>query len=414
MTDQPASWFPQWASVLDWSKVLTDAEDADIEWLAYPFLETGTVSSMYCDPKDGKSLITQVICKQIALGEAVLGSPATEPRPVLYLDYENPESIVGERFQDMGASASELAPWLVYSSFPAMKPLDTPEGGEMLWELVSAMTESGHPPALIVIDTLSKTFTGAESSADTFSDLYRHSLLPLRRVKMTVLYLDHSGKDPAAGQRGSSAKPSDVDVVWRLHSRKGARDLIESASLEPTHSRAGHVEAFSAAVRQEPLRVQLDRMPVSARALELSAGLQKLGTPATASRKECREALKKAGITAKTSVLAEAVKYRKAAGDNAGTAPPGTDAGTAWGQGGQTYPDLGGQSGDRVDGGRGDNGPSLKRGPLAQPGRDRAYEEPGFWLRLHAQACERCIRGERHKHGKAWVAAVPGHGERAG
>ena len=396
--------FPSWANLLDWAKVLTDAEDADIEWLAYPFIEAGTLSSVFCDPKDGKSLIMQMIARQIALGGAVLGTPAAGPRPVLYLDYENPDRIIGERFLDMGAQDGKIGQ-LVYSSFPAMKNLDTPEGGEMLCELANAIKEHyGQLPALTVIDTLSKTFGGAENSADTFSDLYRYSLLPLRRAKMTVIYLDHSGKDPTAGQRGSSAKPSDVDAVWRLQPVKGARDLIESVRLEPTHSRAGHVEAFTAAVRQEPLRIEIDQMPVSARALEVSTILDKLGTPFSASRKDCREALKKAGITAKTSVLAEAVKYRKA-GTIAGTALRGQGQGTAGGQGGQTPPDLGGQSGDNGSVPSGDNGPPLRGGQLAQGRGDN-----GNFGRLFGQACPRCVKGERHKHGGAWVAAVPGYG----
>jgi RecA-family ATPase len=189
--------FPPWANLLDWGKVLTDTEEKDIEWLAFPFIEAGTVSSVFCDPKDGKSLVMQMICKQIALGDPVLGSPAEAPRPVLYLDYENPDRIIGERFLDMGAQADELGKHLISSNFPAMKPLDTPEGATMLGELANAIQAAyGQLPALTVIDTLSKTFSGAENSADTFSDLYRFSLMPMRQARMTVLYLDHSGKDP--------------------------------------------------------------------------------------------------------------------------------------------------------------------------------------------------------------------------
>lgn len=33
---------------------------------------------------------------------------------------------------------------------------------------------------------------------------------------MTWARLDHGGKDPAQGQRGSSSKGDDVDVVWKL------------------------------------------------------------------------------------------------------------------------------------------------------------------------------------------------------
>jgi hypothetical protein len=402
------AWIPAWASLLDWDKVLTDAEDADIPWLAYPFIEAGTVSSVYCDPKDGKSLAMQLISKQIALGEPVLGTPAREPAPVLYLDYENPDSIVGERYLDMGVNAADLKKYLIYSSFPAIKPLDTPEGGAMLCDLITVVWNAyGKLPALVVIDTLSKTFTGAESSADTFSDIYRHSLLPLRRAKMTVVYLDHSGKDPTAGQRGSSAKPSDVDVVWRLASRKGPRNLIEVVRLEPTHSRTGHVEAFAARVAQEPLRIEIDQVPVSARALEIAGILDGLGVPSGASRAECRTALTEKGIKAKTSDLGEAVKYRKAGGratqdssgtaqdssgtaqgggDSGGDSPSGTTPGTAGGQRGQTASDLGGQSGDRKNPDQGTTVPLYKRGQAPSPEGYDLFSDTSEWGKLYSIA----------------------------
>jgi hypothetical protein len=327
------SGYPSWAGLLDWDKAQALAEATEADWITQPFLEAGTLSSVYADPKDGKSLFWQLLARDVALTGGALGTPGTgESGPVLYIHHENPDSIIGERFLDMAASSDLLKRYLVYCSFPAMKTLDTLEGGQMLFELVNAVYEAhGQLPRVTVIDTLSKTFTGAENSADTFSDLYRYSLMPFRRAKMTVAYLDHSGKDPLLGQRGSSAKPSDVDVVWRLRSQKGPRDLIQSFHLEPTHSRAGHVEAFSVAVRQEPLRLEMSSIPVSARAAELATILDRLGVPQQAPREQCRQILKNQGIAAKTSDLAEAVKARKR-GDNRGDSAVGQNQGTGRGQ----------------------------------------------------------------------------------
>ena len=338
--------YPPWAGLPDWDKALQLAEEPEADWLARPFLEAGTLSSVYADPKDGKSLFWQILARDVALTGGALGMPAAGPGPVLYLDYENPDSIIGERFLDMGVPPDELRKWLVYCSFPAMQPLDTPEGAAMLGELITAVHQvHGRLPSLTVIDTLSKTFAGAENSADTFSDLYRYSLLPMRRAKMTVAYLDHSGKDPALGQRGSSAKPSDVDVVWRLKSQKGAQELIERFHLEPTHSRAGHAEAFSVAVRQEPLGLEMAEVKLSPRAAELVQILDRMGAASDAPCRQCRQMLSDHGISAKTADLAEAVRHRKR-GDNRGDSAFGQNAGTAWGQRGQRTADLRGQPGD--------------------------------------------------------------------
>ncbi|MGY4712761.1 hypothetical protein ACXDF8_24945 [Mycolicibacterium sp. CBM1] len=69
-------------------------------------------------------------------------------------------------------------------------------------------------PKLIVLDTISRFIEGKEDSADTWQNLYIHSLIPLRRQGRTVLRLDHQGHDSSKGARGSSGKRDDVDVAW--------------------------------------------------------------------------------------------------------------------------------------------------------------------------------------------------------
>ena len=67
-----------------------------------------------------------------------------------------------------------------------------------------------------MLDTSSRMVQGKENDSDTFIQLYRCSLVPLKRRGITVLRLDHPGKDESRGQRGSSAKDGDVDTIWRL------------------------------------------------------------------------------------------------------------------------------------------------------------------------------------------------------
>jgi hypothetical protein len=57
---------------------------------------------------------------------------------------------------------------------------------------------------------------GSENDADTYRNLYRFTLQPLKAMGITVLRIDHAGKDTGKGQRGSSAKNDDVDIVWQL------------------------------------------------------------------------------------------------------------------------------------------------------------------------------------------------------
>jgi len=45
---------------------------------------------------------------------------------------------------------------------------------------------------------------------------YRHTGIRLKQLGIGYLRTDHAGKDRTRGQRGSSAKRDDVDIVWSL------------------------------------------------------------------------------------------------------------------------------------------------------------------------------------------------------
>jgi hypothetical protein len=78
---------------------------------------------------------------------------------------------------------------------------------------------------------------------------YRHTGRILKAAGIALLRLDHQGKDEAQGQRGSSAKADDVDVVLRL-TRLDAKTL----KLSRTHSRVPWVPAEVTIVQEvEPV-----------------------------------------------------------------------------------------------------------------------------------------------------------------
>ncbi len=90
---------------------------------------------------------------------------------------------------------------------------------------------------------------------------------------------------------------------------------------------------------EDPLRHEIIRIALSPAQVTIAEHLDRLGVPVTASRKECREALRGGGLTARTDDLAAVVRHRKMAG----TAGSGVSPGAGMGQPGQTRPDLGGQ-----------------------------------------------------------------------
>jgi hypothetical protein len=308
----PVSWAEAWL-----------AQPEAVEWLFEPVLEKGTVNAMFAKPGTGKSLI--------ALEMAL--SLVRDGHTVVYVDDENRIVDLVERLQAFGAGPGELDQLLLYS-FAGLPPLDTPRGGEHLLALATVGQAS-----LVVLDTTTRMVQGKENDADTFLQLYRCSLVPLKGRGITALRLDHPGKDETRGQRGSSAKDGDVDTVWHLSTVvEGLQYLLRRAK-----SRSGHspVEDIELRRRYEPLRHEWaarEGTPVD----KIIGQLDDLAVPPSAGRPTAREALRKAGIKVENSLLEAAIYKRKncpgqsagnrAASDEADRCPPVPLIGTGSGQ----------------------------------------------------------------------------------
>ncbi len=253
----------------------------DIEWLKEDFLEVGTLSAMFSKPGIGKSLIALEIAVEVVRAGHV----------VMYIDDENRISDTVDRLKAYRCTPDELGNLVMYS-FAGLPPLDTADGGVHL----AALAEQDGP-RLVIMDTVSRMVAGEENQADTFMQLYRCSLVPLKARGITILRLDHSGKDDFRGQRGSSAKESDVDFVWRLARNSGDN----SFSLECQKSRNGHV-AFGQIInlerRYDPLRhiwdVQIE-IPLT-QYQGIITQLDRLGIPPSYGRDRTRAILKDNGV----------------------------------------------------------------------------------------------------------------------
>src|SRR5262249_9475213 len=163
--------------------------------------------------------------------ESVLGTPARDPITVMYIDMENRQAELVDRLRRMGRAPAELSGHpLFYFSFPDLPPLDTEDGGCML-----ALQAENFEPQLIIFHTISRLVEGKEDSADTWRNLYNHTMVPLRRQGRTVLRLDHQGHDSSKGARGSSAKRDDVDVAWIMKRNGNEVTLIRDMGRGLSH-----------------------------------------------------------------------------------------------------------------------------------------------------------------------------------
>lgn len=298
-THTPAPWSPddqlaltatQYPAV-DWAAAWK-AQPEDINWLYRQWLEAGTINALFAAQGTGKSLLAQ----------EVSWSLACDGHSVVYIDEENRVTDWVERLKDMGAEPGDLANLHLYS-FAALPALDTPAGG---WALLSLAVRD--KAELVVLDTTMRMVNGEENQSDTFLKLYRNSLTALKARGVTVLRLDHPGKDTSKGQRGTSAKGDAEDSVWLL------TEVAPEASyrMERTKTRNGHgPPGYTISRLKSPLRHAWSLNELSA-VTELSKAIADSGLPLDAGRPAVRAALAEKGIKASNAQVSQAIRARKA------------------------------------------------------------------------------------------------------
>ncbi|REK78845.1 AAA family ATPase [Rhodococcus erythropolis] len=227
---------------LDWHAVFERAPE-EPEWVVQDLFLAGRSYALVAAAKVGKSLLMLDVCAALATGRSALGHPARTAVRVLYVDLENTESDLADRLRDLGYTPDDLGQ-LAYLSFPSLDALDTKEGGQQL-----DAAARYYRAELVVIDTLSRVVDGDENEARTYQAFYRHAVVAMKARGVTVVRLDHLGKDAAKGARGSSAKSDDVDGVWLLEPKDGGVQL----RLERQRSNH-HPEVIPLERQNSPLR----------------------------------------------------------------------------------------------------------------------------------------------------------------
>ena len=291
--------------VTNWDELWADTRVQ--EWY-HPLIPAARLTSIYSAPKVGKSLTMLEIAAGLASGREVLGHQYHRTVRVGYVDFEN--DMVGdirERLQAMGYGPKDLGN-LVYTSFPSMETLDTPQGGAMLLAWAQR-----HQVELVVIDTVSRIIQGEENANDTWLKAYQYAWMPLRRAGIAVLRLDHSGKDESKGQRGGSAKVGDVDLVWRLS--KGANDLFvldcEQDRVPPEERRLVIRRETEPFLRHTRV-TSGDRVVYETKRQEVEEVLDAStwGPDHTPSSRDAKKLLEAAGVTCGATMLGKILKER--------------------------------------------------------------------------------------------------------
>lgn len=296
---------------LDLHEVLT-GDFADEQWLIEPVIPKGRQTAIYAPGKLGKSLVALDIAAAAASGRSVLGHAPQAPLSVMYLDFEMTPGDLQERLNDLGYAVTDpdfetLRANLHYALLQPFEPFDTARGGKQ----VEILVEQTHAE-LVVVDTLIRSVEGDENTSDTIKNFNRFTGQRLKARSVSLLRIDHAGKEAAKGQRGSSAKRDDVDLIWRLV-EVGVTMPSKTVKLKLVNdaSRMSWVPKEVEITRTvEPiLRHTVPPAGISAEASKAWKSLVELGAGPETTTREAGELLRKAGHRVTNKYVIEAMKW---------------------------------------------------------------------------------------------------------
>lgn len=291
----PGMRHPMW---LDWHALF--GHESTMEWLVEDLWPAQRQIHIHAARKTGKSLVSLWIACCLASGRDPFNGKAREAVRVAYLDYEMTQDDLLERVEDMGFTADDLQPNLLYSLHPPLPMLDTPEGGQALMERLIAEQAQA-----VVMDTFSRIVGGDENSNDTYRAFFRHTGMPLKAAGIAMMRLDHEGHTEGRS-RGASAKADDVDIVWQLKRQDDGFTFDRKASRMA-------VVPERVAVRQceEPLSFARANFIIPNGTSEKVAELDTIEAPTDVSVREARRLLVAGGFKGgKNDVLTAACKAR--------------------------------------------------------------------------------------------------------
>ena len=293
---------------IDWP-TFWGKDPATSEWLLEPLIAARRAHALYAGAKAGKSWLMLAAAASLATGRPFLGHPTSPPIDVVYSDWEMSEADLRERLEDdFGYGPDDDLSHLHYLLLPSMPGLDTAAGGHQFVEYTRDTASQ-----LAILDTVARAVDGPENDADTYRDMWHHTGLPLKQADIAWVRLDHSGKDPTKGQRGSSAKDGDVDIVWNYTRTE------TGAQLKATHRRMAWIpQHFDITILIEPDTGRVTHQLTAGDGPTWPAGtregvllLDQLGIPPEASMRVAQKALKGSGHPMRWEIVQACVRWRR-------------------------------------------------------------------------------------------------------
>jgi hypothetical protein len=193
-------------------------------WLIDGFLARDSLTCLYGQPGVGKSFLAQDWALTVASGLGDwMGQPAQDGQ-VIYIAGEGSAGLT-KRIGAWRASRS-LEREQTENLLIRVEALNLSDADEAA-QFLARLQNQGISPALIIVDTLSRCFGGAdENSGRDMAKFIANLDLFRAATGATVLVVHHSGKSEGRGARGHSALLAAIDTSYELRKAAGGTLML--------------------------------------------------------------------------------------------------------------------------------------------------------------------------------------------
>jgi hypothetical protein len=216
LTDKrPATWLTDVGSIEDY------ARQTPVDWIHRGILMEGMSTIFVAREGVGKSLFAVNLANAVANGLSFLGQ-THKPRPVLYLDRENPLAVVEKRAKEFKIrSGGNLTYVGLYAHNGEVPNPGTKVGG--VDQVLNYVNRQWIPP-LIVLDSLVRFMPGNENATEAPKAFWER-IKPLTGRGCSFLILHHAGKGETTQQgRGSTDIVAGCDILYMFNKAKDGED----------------------------------------------------------------------------------------------------------------------------------------------------------------------------------------------
>lgn len=193
-------------------------------WLVKGTVPQVSIGALFGASQTFKSFIALDLGLHVAHGLRWMGRRTTQA-PVLYLAAEGGAGLW--RRVDAWHRQRDLK-WADVPFYVIPQPVEL---GTDAWRVVKSARSVGVTPGLVVIDTLSQTYSGDENAADQMAAYLRNLGQEFRDLwQCAVLLIHHSGHSATERPRGSSAFGANLDFLMGAH--RDERELMATLSCQ--------------------------------------------------------------------------------------------------------------------------------------------------------------------------------------